>query len=180
MSAQSVFPINHLLKPVVTALFAVAVNTSLVQAAEPANTTTVQELMAGVVTDTTNALWNAALLEPPAGAEKPVPTYAQWQEFRDNALKLQNVPALLMADNLQIAPAGTPATEGSLAPEAIATLRKEKWEAWQAQVSILQEGTAAALRAIDAKDFDAILQAGDTLYAVCDSCHQQFWYPGQQ
>ena len=40
--------------------------------------------------------------------------------------------------------------------------------------------TAAALRAIDAKDFDAILQAGDTLYAVCDSCHQQFWYPGQQ
>jgi len=109
-----------------------------------------------------------------------VPTYAQWQEFRDNALKLQNVPALLMADNLQIAPAGTPATEGSLAPEAIATLRKEKWEAWQAQVSILQEGTAAALRAIDAKDFDAILQAGDTLYAVCDSCHQQFWYPGQQ
>jgi len=120
------------------------------------------------------------LLEPPAGAEKPVPTDAQWQEFRDNALKLQNVPALLMADNLQIAPAGTPATDGSLAPEAIATLRKEKWEAWQAQVSILQEGTAAALRAIVAKDFDAILQAGDTLYAVCDSCHQQFWYPGQQ
>lgn len=168
------------LKPVVAALLAVALNASLVQAAEPVSTTTLQELMAAVVTDTTNVLWNAALLDPPAGADKPAPTDAQWQEFRDNALQLQSIPALLLTAGLQIAPAGTPATEGSLAPDAIAALREDKWDAWHAQVTILQEAVAASLRAIDAKDFDGMLQAGDTMYAVCDSCHQQFWYPGQQ
>jgi hypothetical protein len=176
---MSVLFLRTQLKPVVAALLAVAVNTSLVQAAEPVSTTTLQELMAVVITDTTNVLWNAALLEPPAGADKPAPTDAEWQEFRDNALKLQTIPALLLADDLQIAPAGTPATEGSLAPDAVAALRKDQWEAWQAQVKILQESAAASLRAIEAKDFDGMLQAGDTMYAVCDSCHQQFWYPGQ-
>lgn len=176
MSAQRCRPLST---PVVVALLASALNASLIQAAEPAGTPTLKDLMAATITDATNVLWNAALLEPPAGSDKPVPTDAQWQEFRDNALKLQDVPALLLADDLLIAPAGTPASEGSLAPDAIATLRKEKQEAWQAQVKILQEGAAASLRAIEAKDFDAMLQAGDTMYAVCESCHQQFWYPAQ-
>lgn len=147
------------------------------QAAEPANTQTLKDLMAVVITDTTNVLWNAALLEPPAGADKPVPTDDQWQEFRANTLKLKEVPALLLMPDLQIAPAGTPAAEGSLAPDAVAKLRKENWAEWQAQVQVLQTGADAALRAIDAKDFDAMLAAGDLMYPVCESCHQQFWYP---
>lgn len=174
-------PVLHprsLFKPVFATLIGIAVGASLVQAAEPANPqTTLKDLMAVVITDTTNVLWNAALLDPPAGSDKPVPTEDQWQEFRSNALKLQDIPALLLTPELPIAPAGTPASEGSLAPDAVAKLRKDNWAAWQAQVQVLQTGAQAALKAIDAKNFDAMLEAGDSMYPVCESCHQQFWYP---
>jgi hypothetical protein len=133
--------------------------------------------MAVVITDSSNALWNAALLEPPAGSEKPVPTDEQWASFRSNATTLLSIPTVLLHADLRIAPEGTPPSEGSLAPDAIARLRKEQWSLWSAQVMIIQESAQAALKAIDAKDLDGMMQAGDALYNVCDSCHKLFWYP---
>ena len=155
----------------------IAASTFVVEAAEPA--ATLKDLMAVTITDTTNVLWNAALLEPPAGAEKPAPTDAQWQEFASNAKALAAAVERLAAADLPIAPEGTAAAEGSLAPAAIAQLRSENSAAWQAQVKVLQTGADAALRATEVKDFDALLSASDAMYPVCESCHQQFWYPGQ-
>lgn len=154
-----------------------AVGTFMAQGAEQA--VTLKDLMAVTITDTTNVLWNAALLEPPAGAAKPVPTDGQWQEFDSNAKALAAAVERLASTDLPIAQSGTPAAEGSLAPDAIAKLRSEKPAVWQAQVKVLQEGANAAARATAAKDFDALLAAGDAMYPVCESCHQQFWYPGQ-
>jgi len=165
------------LKLALAAAMTVLFTASLVEAAEPENALTLKELMAVVVTDSTNVLWNAALLDPPAGSDKAAPTDAQWQEFRANALKLQEIPSLLLAQSLLIAPYGTAATEGSLAPDDIAQLRTGNWPAWQAQVQVLQSGAQATLKAIDSKNFDAMLEAGDSMYPVCESCHQQFWYP---
>ena len=156
---------------------AIAAATILAKAAEP--TATLKDLMAVTITDATNVLWNAALLEPPAGADKPAPTGAQWQEFDTNARALSAAVEQLASLELPIAPAGTPAAEGSLAPEAIAKLRSDNAALWQAQVMVLQEGANAAVRATETKDFEALLAAGDTMYPVCESCHQQFWYPGQ-
>ena len=37
-----------------------------------------------------------------------------------------------------------------------------------------------ALRAIDARDLDAISEAGGTIDAACEGRHLQFWYPEQK
>jgi hypothetical protein len=33
-----------------------------------------------------------------------------------------------------------------------------------------------ALRAIDAKDADALLESGDDIFNACERCHNQYWY----
>jgi hypothetical protein len=147
------------------------------QSAEPA--ITLKELMNTVVQTSANELWNVALIEPAPDANKPVLTDQQWENLRSNAVALLSTTTTLLKPDLKIAEAGKATPEGELSPDAIAALRKEKWQAWQVQVSILEQGAKASLKAIDEKDYDALLAAGDPLYGVCESCHQQFWYPQQ-
>lgn len=178
--------LQRLAKPAVsfaTVLAFVTASTliSLSQAAESGSSTTpllnLADMMEAVLNPAASEIWNAALIEPAAGADKPVLGDEQWLNLRYNALRILMVPPALMHPDLQIAAPGTVAPDGELQPAAIAALRKDKAEAWNAQVSILQQSAQATLAAIDAKDLDAMLQAGDTMYAVCDSCHMQFWYP---
>lgn len=134
-------------------------------------------VMEAVLNPAAGEIWNAALFEPAPGTTKVVPTDEQWLNLRYNALRVLMVPPVLMHPDLQIAPPGKVTPDGELQPAAIAALRKEKAEAWKAQVTILQQSAQAALTAIEARDLAAMMQAGDTMYGVCDSCHQQFWYP---
>jgi hypothetical protein len=146
----------------------------------PAPAVTLQQLMAIVITEASNQIWNAALLEPAAGADKPSPTEEQWATLRSAATTLLVTPTLMLHRSLAVAPPDAEAVEGSLSPAAIAELRGKQWALWAAQVSILQQSAVAALNAIEARDYEATLQAGDTLYGVCDSCHTLFWYPEGQ
>jgi hypothetical protein len=140
---------------------------------------TLKELMNAVIQTSATELWNAALIEPAPGANKPALTDQQWEGLRSNAVALLGTTTTLLKPDLKIAEAGKETPSGELSPDAIAALRKDKWQAWQAQVSIIEQGAKASLKAIDEKDYDALLAAGDPLYAVCESCHQQFWYPQQ-
>jgi hypothetical protein len=36
------------------------------------------------------------------------------------------------------------------------------------------------LKAVEAKDTDAMMEAGATMDQVCEGCHLKFWYPGQK
>lgn len=171
---------SRLSQLVITATVGGLLAFSTSQAAEPAMPGTVSELMAGPVTNASNELWNAPLIEPPAGATKPVLTAEQWDGLKKNAQQLQSIAKLLLNADLPIAPAGKVANEGELTPDGVAAQRKQQWEVWKAQVGILNDGAANSLKAIESKDIDAVTAAGDTLYNVCDSCHKLFWYPQQQ
>lgn len=161
----------------VTAIFAMLLFSKVVCAAESASTTTLSDLMSGPVTTASNELWNAALIEPPVGATTPVPTAEQWDNFKKHALELKTLGSLLLNTELPIAPAGKVANEGELTPDGIAALRKQQWDLWQAQVAALTDGASNSLKAIEARNFAGMVEAGDVLYNVCDSCHQLFWYP---
>ncbi len=146
----------------------------------PVPAVTLQQLMAIVITDASNQVWNAALLEPAAGSDKPSLTEEQWATLRSAATTLLVTPTVLLHPSLAVASPGAPAAEGSLSAAAIAELRSNQWAVWAAQVSILQQSAMAALNAIEDRDYQATLRAGDTLYGVCDSCHKLFWYPEGQ
>ena len=37
---------------------------------------------------------------------------------------------------------------------------------------------ASALKATEARDVDALLEAGGQIDEACEACHKKFWYPG--
>jgi hypothetical protein len=43
----------------------------------------------------------------------------------------------------------------------------------------LYDQAAVLLKAIDAKDKEAVLEAGDPLDRACESCHLKYWYPNE-
>jgi len=44
----------------------------------------------------------------------------------------------------------------------------------------LERATQAALAAIDARNAQALLEAGGTIDEACEACHVTYWYPDQQ
>jgi len=44
----------------------------------------------------------------------------------------------------------------------------------------LQDAGSAALKAIEARDAEALSNAGETIDAACEHCHLKYWYPNQK
>jgi cytochrome c556 len=44
---------------------------------------------------------------------------------------------------------------------------------------VLKSAAQAALAAIDAKDADALMNAGGVIDKACEACHMTYWYPNQ-
>jgi hypothetical protein len=44
----------------------------------------------------------------------------------------------------------------------------------------LQDAAAQALKAVDAKDKDALFQAIGSIDKACENCHLHYWYPNDQ
>ena len=66
-----------------------------------------------------------------------------------------------------------------LEPDEIAVLIAEDPIGWNARAIVLHEVVTWVIEAIDAKDADKVLELGEQIEAVCESCHQRYWYPGQ-
>ena len=50
---------------------------------------------------------------------------------------------------------------------------------WEMYAHGLHDATMAALKAIDAKDADALLNSGEGIDKACESCHLKYWYPNE-
>ena len=127
-------------------------------------------LMAGVIVPTSDAIWQAM----PASDK-------DWAELRTkvllmaeaaNLLAIPDRPGLLPGEK-RAAPAG--ATD--LTPEQSAAKIKAEWPTYLAYAQTLQNGALATLKAVDAKDADALVEAGGAIYEACEQCHKRFWYP---
>jgi cytochrome c556 len=114
--------------------------------AQPALTT--KQLMEGAITDASNVLWNA--FDAPKSDE-------QWAELERAAL------ALIEAAKLN-AVGGTGPMDKEWAAQP----------AWKPFNEAMVQASQAALTAIRAKNHEALLAAGDQLYAPCEGCHMQF------
>jgi len=44
----------------------------------------------------------------------------------------------------------------------------------------LQDTGVAALKAIDAKDTEALSSAGGDIDMACETCHTKYWYPNKK
>ena len=79
----------------------------------------------------------------------------------------------MLPTSLVVAPA--PGIE--LAPEEVRKLILENADGWNSYVQAFQDSLKTALAAIDAKDAQALLDAGEQIDTTCENCHQVFWFP---
>jgi hypothetical protein len=143
-------------------------------------TATVREIMGSVIDPAADGLWDAvetvATLE---GTQKKAPaTEDEWKALRRHAIALTEAGNLLLIPGRQIARPGAKAEDPrvDLNPEEVQTLMTQNPGSWARFAGQLHDAAMESVRAIDARDVEQLLNAGDVLDKACESCHQMYWY----
>lgn len=146
-----------------------------------APTATIEEIMRHMIDPAADAVWESVVTDVTAdGVVEHVPeTDEEWQALRGHALTLvESTNLLLMPGRAVAAPGSRSEMPGvDLEPEQIAALLAADRTAWDAFVTGLHGSGLEVLAAVEARDVDALLVAGDGLDLACENCHLRYWYP---
>ena len=109
-------------------------------------------------------------------------TDEQWKEVRHHVFILMEAPNLLTMEGRKVAKAGEKAEnpEVELQPEAIQKMVDDDRPAFVRRAKRLQDAAGQALKAVDAKDKDALFKAIDSIDKACENCHLHYWYPNDK
>jgi cytochrome c556 len=148
-------------------------------------TATIQDLMDGIIDPSADVLWDSvAYIATTKGVEDRQPrTDEQWKAVRTGAITLIEAANLLSMPGRQVAkdgPNSPPAGLGELSHPEIQQRIGASHEGFASLARNLQDAGLKALAAIDAKDPQALLDAGGTIDEACEACHVTFWYPNQK
>jgi hypothetical protein len=141
----------------------------------------IREVMNSVIDPSIDMVWNAvaSIVDDGRLSERAPATDEDWAEVRRHALIVSEAANLLLMPDRPVAPPGAqslaPGVE--LEPEQIRSLIDKNRDGWNVYVLQLQEAMKPALAAIDAKNAQALFDAGDRIDTTCENCHQVFWFP---
>jgi hypothetical protein len=143
--------------------------------------TTLAELMETVVMPAADVLWSAVAVDVTAEGTKTTQpeTDEDWLRVRGAANDLIEIANALMVPGRRVDMPGvvSEAPESELGPDEIQKRIDAHPEIWIGFAHGLQDATMQSIKAIDAKDVDALSDAGGTLDMACENCHTYFWYP---
>lgn len=143
---------------------------------------TLQEIMLSVIDPNIDPIWNAISTEVTAEGtvEKRPETDEDWATLRNHAISLREVSNLLVIEGRAVAHshANTSSHESELQAEAIQALIAAQWPEFIQRAHALHDAVNLAVEAIDAKNVDRLEEVGGIIEHACESCHSQFWYPG--
>lgn len=145
-------------------------------------TATIKDIMDSIVDPSADVIWQSVeTVVSAAGVEEHQPrTDEEWAEVRRNAVKLVEAPNLLIMDGRKVARMGekseNPGIE--LQPEEIEALINKDRPTFLSLARALQDAAIPALNAIDAKNPDGLIDAGEKIDTACENCHLKYWYPG--
>ncbi len=141
----------------------------------------IREVMSSVIDPSVDNVWDSVktVIDDGKMTDHAPATDEQWAEVRRHALIVSEAANLLLMPGRPVAPPGAasmaPGVE--LPPEEIRKLIDGNQDAWNAYAQALQDSLTPALAAIDAKDPQALLVAGEDIDMRCENCHQVFWFP---
>jgi hypothetical protein len=146
----------------------------------------IQDVMAGMIDPAADFLW-ASVSTTVSGketVEKQPRTEEEWAEVRRQALILAEGANLIMMDGRHVVKEGVTledhGTPGNLTAAESEQAIAQNRASFIAFAQALRDVGASMLAAADAKNPQGLIDAGDTMDQVCEGCHLQFWYPGQQ
>jgi hypothetical protein len=148
-------------------------------------TATIQDLMQSEVDPAADFLWaSVSTTVTTAGTEEHQPrTDEEWLQVRHQAVILMEAANLLIMDGRRVAAPGKKLEDEGIqgiltAAEVQQKLEKER-ETFVGFAHALHDVGEQMLMAIDAKNVQGMIDAGEKIDSVCESCHLTFWYPGQ-
>lgn len=147
-----------------------------------ASVATVQDVMLHLVDPSADALWQSVeTVYSAAGEEKRQPrTPEEWAAVKRHAVTLAEAANVLLIDGRKVVAADAPPEKmGYLGTKEIGERIAANRAEFNRFAVLLRETATDALKAIDAQDADALLNAGGPIDAACEGCHLAFWYPGQ-
>lgn len=140
----------------------------------------IREVMTGIIDPSVDAVWNSVktVIEGGRMTDHAPATDQDWAEVRRHAVIVSEAANLLLMHDRPVAPSGaTASSDVVLAPEKIRELIEQNRDGWYFYVQALQDSLTPALAAIDAKNSQALLDAGEQIDTACENCHQTFWFP---
>jgi hypothetical protein len=148
--------------------------------AEYRPTTTIKDLMDGIVDPAADQIWDsvATTITTKGKQERAPHTAEEWTAVRRSALQLLEVSNLLQIPGRHVAKPGERNNQGiELQPEQIEILINQDRQAWIRLAHGLHDAATQAVSAADAKDPAKVLESGEQIDNACEHCHQQYWYP---
>jgi hypothetical protein len=144
-------------------------------------TATIKDIMDSMVDPAADYLWESvATIVTKAGTEERRPrTDDDWKKVRRAAITLVEANNLLIMEGRAVAKPGekseNPGIE--LSPEAIRMVMDNDPDTLVKLADALHDAGLKALAAIDAKNADALSDAGEVIDNACENCHLKYWYP---
>ena len=147
-------------------------------------TATIKDIMDSLVDPSADVLWESvATIVSAKGTEERRPkTDEEWANVRRNAIRLLEATNLLAMEGRHVAKPGekseNPGIE--LEPEQMEKLMTEDRASFLKLAHGLYDAALPALKAIDARNADGLLDAGEGIDNACEQCHLKYWYPLQE
>jgi cytochrome c556 len=147
-------------------------------------TATIKDIMDSMVDPSGDFMFEsvAEIADERGVTQKAPKTDEEWEEVRHRTLVLLEAPNLLTMEGRKVAQpherSKNPQVE--LQPEDIQKLIDGDRPSFVRRARKLQDAAAAALKAIDAKDKDALFHAIESIDKACENCHLHYWYPNDQ
>lgn len=153
-------------------------------AAEYRTTATVKDIMDALVDPGSDYIWDSVETVVSAkGTEEKAPhTDDDWKQVRNHAIMLLEATNLLQIPGRHVAKPGEKADDPKveLSPDQIEESINKDRASWIKYAHGLHDATMEAFKAIEAKDTEGLLNAGDGIDNACEKCHLQYWYPNEK
>jgi len=147
-------------------------------------TATVKDIMNSMVDPNADVVWDSvATIITAQGTEDRAPRSDEdWIKVRHSTITLLEATNLLLIPGRHIAKPGEKAEDPKveLPPEQIEMLVSKDRASWTRFAHDLHDATMVALKAVDSKNAEALMDAGDGIDKACENCHLQYWYPNDK
>jgi hypothetical protein len=144
-------------------------------------TATIKDIMDSEVDPSADYIWESvATIVSAAGIEEKRPrTDEDWKEVRRRAMTLLEATNLLVMDGRAVAKPGekseNPGIE--LGPDEIEKVIASDRASWINFAHALHDAAMKSFNAIEAKNSEDLLNAGEAIDTACENCHLKYWYP---
>jgi cytochrome c556 len=143
---------------------------------------TVKDIMHSMVDPNGDFLFKSVqTIEDRHGITEIAPhTDAEWENVRQRLMILHEAPDLLQGRRAARPRDRSKNPEVESQPEDIQKLLNTDSSTFLRRAQKLQDAASVAIKAVDAKDKDALLLGLDGIDKACESCHLRYWYPNDK